>query len=89
MKASEKIWWTKLAGAVGVAIICLVAQVYFNVAGTTAFMLGVLIYVAMSDLLARRNGMDQMRGLKIGVGVYLFTWVALWTLLYTAIQTMG
>jgi hypothetical protein len=63
--------------------------VYFNVAGTTAFMLGVLIYVAMSDLLARRNGMDQMRGLKIGVGVYLFTWVALWTLLYTAIQTMG
>jgi hypothetical protein len=33
--------------------------------------------------------MDPMRGLKIGVGVYLFTWVALWTLLYTMIQTMG
>lgn len=89
MKASEKIWWTKLAGAVGAAIICLVVQVYFNVAGTTAFMLGVLIYVVMSDLLARRNGMEPMRGLKIGVGVYLFTWVALWTLLYTVIQPMG
>jgi hypothetical protein len=89
MKASEKIWWTKLAGAIAAAIICLVVQVYFNVAGTTAFMLGVLIYVAMSDLLARRDGMDPMRGLKIGVGVYLFTWVALWTLLYTVIQTMG
>ena len=89
MKASEKLWWTKLAGAVAAAILCLVIQVYFNVAGTTAFMLGVLIYVAMSDLLARRNGMDPMRGLKIGVGVYLFTWVALWTLLYTVIQTMG
>ena len=89
MKASEKIWWTKLAGAVVAAIICLVVQVYFNVAGTTAFMLGVLIFVVMSDLLARRNGMDPMRGLKIGVGVYLFTWVALWTLLYTVIQTMG
>ena len=89
MKASEKLWWTKLAGAVAAAILCLVVQVYFNVAGTTAFMLGVLIYVAMSDLLARRNGMDPMRGLKIGVGVYLFTWVALWTLLYTVIQTMG
>jgi hypothetical protein len=89
MKASEKIWWTKLAGAIAAAIICLVVQVYFNVAGTTAFMLGVLIYVAMSDLLARRDGMDPMRGLKIGVGVYLFTWVALWTLLYTMIQTMG
>ncbi len=52
-------------------------------------MLGVLIYVVMSDLLARRNGMDPMRALKIGVGVYLFTWVALWTLLNTVIQTMG
>jgi len=89
MKASEKMWWTKLAGAVAAAILCLVVQVYFNVAGTTAFMLGVLIYVAMSDLLARRNGLDPMRGLKIGVGVYLFTWVALWTLLYTVIQTTG
>jgi hypothetical protein len=89
MKASEKIWWTKLAGAVAAAIICLVVQVYFNVAGTTAFMLGVLIYVLMSDLLARREGIDPMRGLKVGVGVYLFTWVALWTLLYTVIQTMG
>ena len=89
MTASEKLWWTKLAGAVAAAIICLIVQVYFNVAGTTAFMLGVLTYVVMSDLLARRNGMDPMRGLKIGVGVYLFTWVTLWTLLYTVIQTMG
>jgi hypothetical protein len=43
MKVSEKIWWTKLAAAVGVAIVTLVLQVFFNLRGTTAFMLGVII----------------------------------------------
>ena len=89
MKTSEKIWWTKLAGAVPAAILCLVVQTYFNVTGTTAFMIGVLLYVIMSDLLARRNGMDPMRGLKIGVGAFLFTWVTVWALLYTLMQTMA
>jgi hypothetical protein len=47
MKASEKIWWTKLAAAVGVAIVTLVLQVLFNLRGTTAFMLGVMIYLGL------------------------------------------
>jgi len=89
MKTSEKMWWTKLAVAVAAAVFCLIVQVYFNVAGTTAFMIGVLLYVITSDLLARRNGIDPMRGLKIGVGVYLFTWVTVWALLYTLIETMA
>ena len=88
MKALEKIWWMKLAAAVAAAILCLVVQVYFSVPGTTAFMLGVILYVALSDLLARRNGIEPTRGLKIGVGVYLFTWVTLWALLYTLTKTM-
>ena len=89
MKASEKIWWTKLIGAVAVAVLCVVVQVYFSVEGLTAFMMGMLLYIATSDLLARRNGMDPMQGLKIGVGVFLFTWLTVWALIYTVLQTMA
>lgn len=89
MKSSEKIWWTKLAAAVGVAIVTLVMQTYFNLMGSTSFMLGVLIYLAISDLLSSMNGVDRVRGLKIGVGVFLFTWVTTWVLLFTIVQTIG
>jgi len=89
MKAAEKIWWTKIAAAVGVAIVTLVMQVVFNLMGTTSFMLGVIIYLGLSDLLSSMNGVDRTRGLKIGVGAFLFTWITVWVLFYTIIQTMG
>ena len=89
MKSSEKIWWTKLAAAVGVAIVSLVMQVYFKLMGSTAFLLGVLIYMGISDVLSSMNGVDRVRGLKIGVGVFLFTWVTTWVLLFTVVQTIG
>lgn len=89
MKASEKIWWTKLAAAVGVAIVTLVLQVLFNLRGTTAFMLGVMIYLGLSDLLSSMNGVERTRGLKIGVGAFFFTWITAWVFFYTIVQTMG
>ena len=89
MKASEKIWWTKLAAAVGVAIITLVLQVFFNLAGQTTFMLGVIIYLGLSDLLSSMNGVERSRGLKIGVGAFFFTWITAWVLFFTLVQTMG
>jgi hypothetical protein len=89
MKASEKIWWTKLAAAVGVAIVTLVLQVLFNLRGTTAFMLGVMIYLGLSDLLSSMNGVERTRGLKIGVGAFFFTWITAWVFLNTIVQTMG
>jgi hypothetical protein len=89
MKASEKIWWTKLAAAVGVAIITLVLQVFFNLAGQTTFMLGVIIYLGLSDLLSSMNGVERGRGLKIGVGAFFFTWITSWVFFFTIIQTMG
>ncbi len=89
MKASEKIWWTKLAAAVGVAIITLVLQVFFNLAGQTTFMLGVIIYLGLSDLLSSMNGVERTRGLKIGVGAFFFTWITAWVLFFTLVQTMG
>ena len=89
MKASEKIWWTKIAAAVGVAIVTIVMQVFFNLMGTTSFMLGVIIYLGLSDLLSSMNGVDRTRGLKIGVGAFLFTWITSWVLFFTIVQTMG
>jgi len=89
MKAAEKIWWTKIAAAVGVAIVTLVMQVVFNLMGTTSFMLGVIIYLGLSDLLSSMNGVERTRGLKIGVGAFLFTWITSWVLFYTIVQTMG
>ena len=89
MKAAEKIWWTKIAAAVGVAIVTMVMQVVFNLMGTTSFMLGVIIYLGLSDLLSSMNGVERTRGLKIGVGAFFFTWITSWVLFFTIVQTMG
>ena len=89
MKASEKIWWTKLAAAVGVAIITLVLQVVFKLAGQSTFMIGVIIYLGLSDVLANMNGVERTRGLKIGGGAFFFTWITSWVFFYTIVQTLG
>lgn len=89
MKASEKIWWTKLAAAIGVAIITLVLQVVFNLTGQSTFMLGVIIYLGLSDVLSNLNGVERTRGLKIGVGAFFFTWITSWVFFYTLVQTLG
>ncbi len=89
MKASEKIWWTKLAAAIGVAIITLVLQVVFNLTGQSTFMLGVVIYLGLSDVLSNMNGVERTRGLKIGVGAFFFTWITSWVFFYTIVQTLG
>ena len=89
LNPAEKIWWTKVAASFVVASITLVTQVSLGMAGTTSFMLGVLIYLLLSNLLSRFMGVDRIRGLKIGVGAYFFTWMMSWILLYTYIMTAG
>ena len=89
MKVSEKVWWTKIAAAVGVAIVSVVLQVIFNLRGETTFMLGTVIYLGLSDVLSNMNGVERTRGLKIGVGAYVFTWITSWVLFYTIFQTIG
>ena len=87
MNPSEKIWWAKIGVSLVVAGITLAAQVFLGLGGSTTFMLGVLIYLSLSDLLSRMTGVDRFRSLKIGVGAYFFTWLTVWTLLYTYVQT--
>ena len=89
MKVSEKVWWTKIAAAVGVAIVSVVLQIFFNLRGETTFMLGTVIYLGLSDVLSNMNGVERTRGLKIGIGAYLFTWITSWVLFYTIFQTIG
>lgn len=89
MEASEKIYWTKLAAAIGMAVLTLVLQVYLNVEGMILFMLGALLYMALSDLISNMNGVERTRGIKIGIGAFFFTWMVIWILLYTVVQTMA
>jgi hypothetical protein len=89
MEASEKIYWTKLAAAIGMAVLTLVLQVYLNVEGMILFMLGALLYMGLSDLISNMNGVERTRGIKIGIGAFFFTWMVIWILLYTVVQTMA
>jgi uncharacterized membrane protein (DUF485 family) len=52
-------------------------------------MLGVMIYLGLSDLLSSMNGVERTRGLKIGVGAFFFTWITTWVFFNTIVQTMG
>ncbi len=83
MTPAEKIWWTKFAAAIALSIVCILIQVYFALEGTTIFTFGAVIYLALSDVLARMNGVESQRALRIGIGVFLLTWVTSWVLLYT------
>jgi hypothetical protein len=71
------------------AVLTLVLQVYFNVEGTILFMLGALLYMGLSDLISNMNGVERTRGIKIGIGAFFFTWMVIWILLYTVVQTMA
>ena len=89
MKVSDKVWWTKIAAAVGVAIVSVVLQIFFNLRGETTFILGTVIYLGLSDVLSSMNGVERTRGLKIGVGAFFFTWITSWVFLFTIVQTLG
>jgi len=89
MKPSEKIWWIKAVASLAVAGITLATQVFLGMDGIAAFMFGVIIYLALSNVLSNVMGVDKTRGLKIGVGAYFFIWITVWVLLYTCVQTAG
>jgi len=89
MKPSEKIWWIKAVASLAVAGITLAMQVFLGMDGIAALMFGVIIYLALSNVLSNVMGVDKTRGLKIGVGAYFFIWITVWVLLYTCVQTAG
>jgi hypothetical protein len=86
MKQSEKIYWLKVGASVAVAILCVVLQVYIQIDGGLVFAFGALIYMVISDLLATLVKVERGHGFKIGIGAYIFTWLMVWTLLYTILK---
>ena len=86
MNAAEKVYWSKFAGAIGVAFLNLALQVLLKVHGSLVFIFGIIFYMVLSDLLSSVNGIERTRGLKIGVGIYFFTWFVSWIFLYTVFR---
>ncbi len=89
MKASEKVYWIKAGSAVAVAVISLLIQTGFGLDGNYVFLMGTIIYLGLSDLLANQMYLERNRALKIGVGAFLFIWLTIWTMLNTLVRTMG
>ena len=89
MKASEKVYWIKAGSAVAVAVISLLIQTGFGLDGNYVFLMGTIIYMGLSDLLANQMHLERNRALKIGVGAFLFIWLTTWTMLNTLVRTMG
>lgn len=83
MTPAEKIWWLKIAAAWGTACLTLVLQLYIGTDGNTIFMFGAIIYVVISEIMARVFKLDNARVLKIGIGAYFFSWIMIWVLLNT------
>jgi hypothetical protein len=83
LKTSEKVYWIKTGFALVSAVLSFTLQQYYSVDGSLIFMIGALVYLAFSDLLSTLMKLERNHGLKIGIGSYIFTWVTLWTLLYT------
>jgi hypothetical protein len=86
MSPAEKIWWTKVIASIGVAWLTLAFQLYFNLSDIVSLMAGVIIYLLLSDVLSSFMGVERLRSLKIGVGVYFFTWLTAWILLNTYLR---
>ena len=83
MTPATKVWWIKLLSAIAVSVVTFYLQVYMNIDGVIAFFAGVVLYIGISNIIARINNFDTIRGLKIGWGVFLITWLVVWTLINT------
>ncbi|MBN1682776.1 hypothetical protein JW865_04410 [Candidatus Bathyarchaeota archaeon] len=86
MKTSERVYWIKLVLSIISAIVCVSLQVYVGLDGSIVFMLGSLLYLLLSDLLANMMKLERNHALKIGIGTYVFTWIMTWTILFTILK---
>ncbi len=87
MKPSEKLYWIKVGIAVVAALACAALQIFANIEGTLVFLVGVLLYLGVSDALAGVFKLERNHAIKVGVGAYIFIWLMIWTLIYTVFKT--
>ena len=85
MELTEKFYWVKVLLALVMAAVFSILQSLI-LAGSTIFLLGIILYFPLSDFLGRKFGLERSSALKIGVGAYFFTWLAAWIIIFTLLN---
>ena len=75
----------KVVGALVTGGICTYLQSSLKLQGHIALMVGMTLYIALSEGIAVITKIDRNRTIKIGIGAFLFLWILVWTLLNTLI----
>jgi hypothetical protein len=83
VKPSEQVYWIKAAGAVLAGGICMYLRSIAGLQEGLTILVGIAIYIALSEVLAVLTEVDRNRTIRIGVGAYLFIWIFVWTILNT------
>lgn len=79
-------YWIKVGVSILAAILCVILQVFVKIDGSMVFMLGSIFYIVSSDFLSKYFKLEKGHGIKIGIGAYIFTWIMVWTILYTYLR---
>jgi len=82
---SSKIYWTRFSLGIIAALICFA----LNIRGSDGIFMAIIIYMFSYIIFKNifRYGEKELKGkhklVTLGAGTYIFTWAALWILLYT------
>jgi len=79
-------YWLKVGVSIIAAVLCVILQVYVKLDGSMVFLLGSAFYIVSSDSLSNYLKLEKGHGIKIGIGAYIFTWIMVWTILYTYLR---
>jgi len=55
---ATKVWWIKLLSAIVVSAVTFYLNANMNLDGVIAFLAGVVLYIGISNILARMNNFD-------------------------------
>jgi hypothetical protein len=83
VKPSEQVYWLKTVGAVLTGGVCMYLEAFIGLEEGLTVLVGIAIYIALSEVLAILTKVDRNRTLRIGIGAFLFLWILVWTLLNT------
>jgi len=86
MKATDKMYWTKVLMATIIGAVFSLAQLAVPLSGIAFLTIGIAAYVLLSDLLGRLFGVEKGQALKIGIGAYIITWLTAWIVIFTLLH---
>jgi hypothetical protein len=83
VKPSEQVYWIKVVGAVLAGGVCMYLKSIVGLEEGLTVLIGVAIYIGLSEVLAVLTKVDRNRTIRIGIGAFLFIWIFVWTILNT------